>query len=453
MPPYIYELPTTGAFSFSEALIDQSGLHSTDFANATAARANVRAILKDSKRTGDVEKDNLRIIKALDDYLPHLVSVMTAVSAQTLTLRTDPVFSWRSTLSSHLFNSSPRMNFVSLHSDLAFTLLTYGFTLSNLSASVVTSLGTYEIERHITDVERQSKDERLNFAANLLCKASGIFTYIAENVLPEWEVASGPLTGLPPDLSKEVINALSKLALGNAQQLAIRRLMSKSAYDSTIIPGPPLPKSHPSPSLVAKLYINAEELYSSSRGLLLSANSEKSEVDAELRRHVGDQATLCSALAHKWLGVDAGEQSGKCGDAVAYLKWAKEELEGLRETKLKLTSLSKDNRKERSERKDRFTYEVDLVKNFLDHYQRLNDAVHFLPVPTTSEVQSRIPSGRAALAAKPFSLPRPKFVVSPPPTVTAAAATESSSENENSTEEVMTETQHERKYDGAGAYF
>ena len=58
------------------------------------------------------------------------------------------------------------------------------------------------------------------------------------------------------------------MSLADAQTLAIRKLLSKSAYDSTLSPGPPLPKSHPSPALLAKLYLECHALYSSAYALV-----------------------------------------------------------------------------------------------------------------------------------------------------------------------------------------
>jgi hypothetical protein len=62
MSGYIYELPTTGAISFGDFCLDPSGSYTTQLADATQARANLRAALKESKRT-DGEKDNLRLVK------------------------------------------------------------------------------------------------------------------------------------------------------------------------------------------------------------------------------------------------------------------------------------------------------------------------------------------------------------------------------------------------------
>lgn len=125
------------------------------------------------------------------------------------------MFSWRTTLSANFFNASPRLSLPSLYAELSFSLLTYAFAISNLARSVVTSLGVYEWERGISDVERKAKDEKLNFAVTLLCRASGLFSHISEQVLLDWDRqrAAEPATAdvsRPPDLSREVNSALAK---------------------------------------------------------------------------------------------------------------------------------------------------------------------------------------------------------------------------------------------------
>ena len=122
------------------------------------------------------------------------------------------VFSWRTTLSAQLFNNSPRLNLPSLSTELAFTLLTYGFALSNLARSTVVSLGSYEHERGLSDIERKAKDEKLGFSVNLLCRASGVFAYVGDEVLIDAEKEEGRMSRVerPPELSKEVCSALSK---------------------------------------------------------------------------------------------------------------------------------------------------------------------------------------------------------------------------------------------------
>jgi hypothetical protein len=63
MSSYLYELPTTGAISFAAFYNDPDGAYITQIAQATECRANLRACLKETKRSGDSEKDYLRIVK------------------------------------------------------------------------------------------------------------------------------------------------------------------------------------------------------------------------------------------------------------------------------------------------------------------------------------------------------------------------------------------------------
>ncbi|KAJ6584765.1 BRO1 domain-containing protein [Mycena capillaripes] len=407
MSLYLYELPTTGAISFSDFCTDASTekLYTSYISDATQTRANLRAVLKESKRTQDGEKDYLKLVKILEEYLPRLRGIMACVASDQIELKSEPMFSWRTTLSSNLFNTSPRLSLPSLHADFAYSLLTYAFALSNLARSKVSSLGTYEHDRAISDADRKAKDNQLTVAADLLCRASGIFSYINETVLVDWERVSSPALTKPPDLSREVNNALAKSSLADAQTLAIRKLLSKSAYDSNVAPGPPLPKSHPSPALISKLHLECSSLYSSARTLATTPSSASKgktkgissadgEISTDLRRYLNEETVFHDALARKWLGVDAGENGGsdRGGDAVGFLIWAKKELEDLKGRK-----------------KDRVSNELESVNVFLKHYKKVNDSLHFQPVPTQADLQSRIPTGRLALTAKTYVPPQPAF--------------------------------------------
>lgn len=217
------------------------------------------------------------------------------------------------------------------------------------------------------------------------------------------------------------------MALADAQQLAIRKLLSKAVSDSTFTPGPPLPKSHPSPALIAKLYLECASLYASARALaktpgasrptIMHRNSDKDnhrhdseEVAPELRHYLADAAQLCSALSHKWLGVDAGENGGSArgGEAVAFLAWAKSELEDLKDGRHGVI-LDKEKREKKERMKERVTEELASATTFLKHYKKMNDTLHFQPVPATSELQAAIPSGRAAVEPRPYIVPIPAF--------------------------------------------
>jgi len=175
------------------------------------------------------------------------------------------------------------------------------------------------------------------------------------------------------------------MSLADAQTLAIRRLMSKSAYDSNITPGPPLPASHRPPSLLAKLHIECASLYSSANTLMTTPGSSKKsskdsnskEVCSDLRRYVSNQATFHNALSHKWLGVEAGEKGGmeKGGEAVAFMRWARKELEDLKD-KGKLVSLGASERDKEDRWKDGINNELASVNLFYKYYSKMNDTVN-----------------------------------------------------------------------------
>ncbi|CAK5270293.1 unnamed protein product [Mycena citricolor] len=406
MSLYLYELPTTGAISFSEFCSDTTpdNAHTIHLSDTTQTRANLRGILKETKRTQDDDKDYLRLVKVLDEYLPKLRGIIVCVAGKEMELKSEPTFSWRTTLSANLFKTSPRLSIPSLHGEHAYSLLTYAYALSNLAKAKTTALGNYEHDRGISDADRKAKDNQLTVSADLLCRASGVFSYISTTVLIEWENAhvasAGDLTK-PPDLTQEVNSALAKLSLADAQTLAIRKLLSRSIYDSYVAPGPPLPKSHPSPALISKLHLECSSLYGSALTLSKTLGSTSKsrfkpsdEVSSDLRRYLTDEAAFHNAMAHKWLGIDAGENGGtdRGGEAVALLAWAKKDLEELK-----------------SRRKDRVIEELAGVNVFLKHYKKVNDSLHFQPVPTQSELQVRIPAGRLVLSPKPFQAPQPAF--------------------------------------------
>ncbi|KAH9485087.1 pH-response regulator protein palC [Psilocybe cubensis] len=418
---YLYQLPTTSAVAFSDFCVDHSRdrIYTHLIPEATQARANLRGALKECKRSDHDEKDFLGLVKAIEEYLPYIRALIECVAHDDIGLKNEPKFGWRTTLSANLFNA-PKLDFPGLYADYSFTLLTYAFALSNLAHSIVASVGLYELDRAISDLERKSKEDKLNVAVDFICRASGVFTFISDSVLPEWESSRGSPPGFhrPPDLSREVISALSKMSLADAQTLAIRRLLSKSAYDSNVAPGPPLPKSHPPPALLAKLHIECTSLYSSARLLAKTPGASKNassghsvkDVASDLRRYLSNQASLHSALSHKWLGVDAGEKGGtdRGGEAVAFLQWAKKELEDIKDGG-RLVSLGNGEKEKEELRKSDINNELTNVNVFFKYYKKMNDTLHFQPVPTQKDLQSRIPGGRIALPSKPFTPPIPAF--------------------------------------------
>lgn len=67
MSTYFYELPTTGAIFFAGFCDDRTASYTTEIAEVTEARANLRAALKESKRADDGGKDYLKLVKVSGD--------------------------------------------------------------------------------------------------------------------------------------------------------------------------------------------------------------------------------------------------------------------------------------------------------------------------------------------------------------------------------------------------
>jgi hypothetical protein len=68
---YLFELPTTGAISFSDFCVDHSAekAYNRHIPEASQARANLRGLLKDSKRADHGEKNFLGLVKASSFFL------------------------------------------------------------------------------------------------------------------------------------------------------------------------------------------------------------------------------------------------------------------------------------------------------------------------------------------------------------------------------------------------
>lgn len=104
--------------------------------------------------------------------------------------------------------------FLKRHYELAATLLTYALCLSNRSATLVASLGTYETSSAVSTADLKAHDETINTAAEMLCRSSGVLLHLAEVVLPRWEgaVPDGG-RGRPVELTRDVVSALAKCVL------------------------------------------------------------------------------------------------------------------------------------------------------------------------------------------------------------------------------------------------
>lgn len=159
--------------------------------------------------------------------------------------------------------------------------------------------------------------------------------------------------------------------------------MSKAAADIAISPGPPLPRSHPPPSLLSKLQLNVHNLLDTALGHISSSSSpskfsslrrsdeSSQEIWSDWRKHLSRLALLSAARAHKWLGVEAGELTKDVGRAVAWLQLAEKEVSGLASPKA-FTSF-----KSSSQKQIQGVVKVELahIQAFLKVYKKMNDTV------------------------------------------------------------------------------
>lgn len=189
------------------------------------------------------------------------------------------------------------------------------------------------------------------------------------------------------------------MLLADAQMLAIRKLMTAALASSPHV-GPPLAKGHPSPSLIAKLFLNVLTLYTSALSLVLSCQSSKTSFrktdDAPLRtedpstdlvRYLSEGRSYAESMSRKWLGIDAGESgdSARIGEAIVWLRAARQALdEGGSATGSTAGStkgggvfgkLGRTGKEEKRERKGRVGDGLASVEAFLSVYEKTNDTV------------------------------------------------------------------------------
>ncbi|EAL20627.1 hypothetical protein CNBE3350 [Cryptococcus deneoformans B-3501A] len=454
MPPYLYRLPTTSLITFSAILNDPSSSYTTILSDATASRTKLHLALK-GIADNEPGASALAVLDAVQIYLPYLKGIIACLDADELLFKGEPTFQWRAPLT-HFSFSSPLLPLASIHSEHLMVVLTYALALSNYAHSILASLPAFEIPAgpkampHMSSEDEKRTTAGLARAVDLLCQASGVAEWAAENVCLQVEPLKGVSSGRlgkgkwPAESSRETFKALSMILLADAHLTAIRKLLFPVlTYTLFAPPGPPLPPNHPSAPLQAKLYLYVHQLYSSARALLsvhqqptssapsnssrklFRSNTDKDviepeavegEIIPELKRYLAKEAQLALALAHKWLGIDAGEngKGAKVGEALAWVKDAQGRLEDLEDSKmrakLKGLSIGKSRERKKEERRARMgrvERELEVVKAWVKAYQKMNDTVAFQPVPPVSSLVT--PSGRPIFGPKAFIPPPSKF--------------------------------------------
>jgi hypothetical protein len=233
MPPLLFPLPTTSLLTFSTLLIDPNNAYTTVLADATAARTQLHIALKGIAEN-QPGASALAVVDASGILYPHCRSASdnrhvrdtcltskASRNASTLihccfaanqvgsspsstpflrhsatqsfrcSLLTNPaVFGWKAPLTDYPF-SPPVLPMPSINAEHLMVLLTYTLALSNYAHSILASLPSYEptpgstSKPHLTAEEEKRAATGLARAVDLLCQASGIAQWTAENVCPK----------------------------------------------------------------------------------------------------------------------------------------------------------------------------------------------------------------------------------------------------------------------------
>ncbi|KAI8598665.1 BRO1-like domain-containing protein [Dissophora ornata] len=302
-----------------------------------------------------------------------------------------------------------------------------------------------EFTDYLNDDDMAAIDHQLTTAADLYCKAAGVFEYIVQGMIPRWSESVAPSAaaagvavpeiagstgglsigkssqssgkkGLsessrPVDMQTSVVSAHIKLAMAEAHACTVRKAAIKAARASAI----KLSNSRGSPSatgistsssgssagsttsyvLLAKLTIGVKEEYERAYGLLKSVK-DLNEIATEFRAHVKDGKVYYEALAQTLLGVDAYE-SQQYGKAIGFMTVARASF----------ASLSKSSKAHMIAQAAAFEYR--LANEKVAAFQKINDSVTFEQVPTQAQLLGVMPSGRDLLQPKKYLVPRPSF--------------------------------------------
>ncbi|RCH90383.1 hypothetical protein CU098_009439, partial [Rhizopus stolonifer] len=327
----------------------------------------LRTVLKELKKESPSARDYQVLINIIEEYLPYLVGIVNCLDANELVLKKSIETSWRSTLSDHFIHTgsnAPRITCSDIQYELIFVLMTYAYACS-LQAN---------------DLLKQSN---YNKAADTLNTAASVFHFVANDVIPTWKQspANRPIETIP-----EFSVALSKMALADAQSVAIHKALATGSI---------------SKSLIAKLYMGITGQYEMAFGLISSINGTQ-DVSNELKKYLSDGTLFYKAMAKKYLAMDANDNS-KMGQAVGFARDSKTDLRSIQHASLSKAHIRKSAMAARAAK------EEEAVTELLSKYTMINDTVSYDPIPSRQELLKLIPGGRGVLELKQYSLPNPVF--------------------------------------------
>ncbi|KAI9487066.1 MAG: BRO1 domain-containing protein [Benjaminiella poitrasii] len=366
---YPYSLPTTGLLSFVD-YIEAPASYSSYISDATAQRGRLRAVLKELKKETQSTRDYQTLINIIEEYLPYLVSIVNCLEAKELRLKKSIETSWRSTLSDHIIHTgsnAPRIACIDIQYELIFVLMTYAYALS-LQAN--------------NDL---SNDTATSFSkvADMLNTAAGVFHFVANDVIPTWKQSPD---NRPVETVREFPAALSKMALADAQSVAVNKALATNTI---------------SKSLIAKLFMGVAGQYEMAYSLISSLSSAQ-DVSTDLKKYLSDGAIFYKAIVKKYLAMDANDNQ-RMGQAVGFVRECKTELHLIRHSSLSKPHIRKSAIAAKAAK------EEESVSELVSKYTMINDTVSYDSVPSRQELQKLIPGGRSLIELKQYVLPDPIF--------------------------------------------
>ncbi|KAG0319866.1 hypothetical protein BGZ99_004869 [Dissophora globulifera] len=320
-----------------------------------------------------------------------------------------------------------------------------------------------EFTDYLNDDDLAAIDHQLTTAADLYCKAAGIFEYVVQGMIPRWNESlkvstpgatlgreasyesagsgsnsGGVVTGLgvgkaslsssssgkkaqsktsrPVDVQTSLISAHIKLALAEAHACTVRKATIKAARASAI------------------------KLATTGAGSLSATNSTSVSPGASAGAGTGSKTSYV-LLAKLTIGVkeeyeraygllkSVKDLNEIATDFRAHVKDAKIYYEALAQTLLGMDayesqhygeavgfmtiarasfmSLAKSSKAHTISQAAAFEYR--LANEKVVAFQKINDSVTFEPVPTQAQLLGVMPSGRDLLQPKKYQVPRPSF--------------------------------------------
>lgn len=143
-------------------------------------------------------------MQAAQSYLPQLYGMIASIEADEVLLKGEPSkfqsccicwsssfnpccifldFPWRSSVNS----SSPTYDLPTFGSELIFVLTTLASSYNNLASSLVPFSSSSKAPPTLTSEQEKRQIENLSAAADNICRAAGVFEYVAEKLIPMWQ--------------------------------------------------------------------------------------------------------------------------------------------------------------------------------------------------------------------------------------------------------------------------